>query len=47
MKRTGLADSNISIAGRQGPPLDDCIRITLGPREQMAAVAGGMREAAR
>jgi len=40
----GLADRDILITGRQGPPLEDCIRITLGPREQMETVVGGIRE---
>jgi histidinol-phosphate aminotransferase len=34
-----VADEGILIAGRMGPPMERCIRITLGPPEQMRAVA--------
>jgi histidinol-phosphate aminotransferase len=40
----GLAERDILITGRQGPPLEDCIRISLGPVEQMRAVVRGIRE---
>ena len=40
----GLGDRDVLITGSQGPPLEDCIRITLGPREQMETVVQGIRE---
>jgi histidinol-phosphate aminotransferase len=40
----GLAAKDILITGRQGPPLEDCIRISLGPTEQMKRVAAGISE---
>ncbi len=40
----GLADRDILINGRQGPPLEDCIRTSLGPVAQMQTVAGAIRE---
>ena len=42
----GLAGRDILITGRQGPPLEDCIRISLGPVEQMKRVVRGIREIA-
>ena len=40
----GLGAQNILITGRQGPPLEDCIRISLGPKEQMETVAEAIAE---
>ena len=39
-----LAAQDILITGRQGPPLEDCIRISLGPVEQMKTVASAIAE---
>jgi histidinol-phosphate aminotransferase len=39
-----LGAQNILITGRQGPPLEDCIRISLGPVEQMKTVASAIAE---
>ena len=40
----GLAARNILINGQQGPPLEEYIRISLGPRKQMKAVVQGINE---
>ena len=40
----GLFDRGILVTGTQGFPLEDCVRITLGPLEQMEIVADSIRE---
>jgi histidinol-phosphate aminotransferase len=40
----GLAARDILIIGRQGPPLEDCIRVSLGPVEQMKRVAESIKD---
>ncbi|MBM4442292.1 MAG: histidinol-phosphate aminotransferase family protein [Candidatus Rokubacteria bacterium] len=41
--RDGLRDKGILIAGEQPPPIDDCLRITLGPPAQMEALAAALK----